>query len=272
MIIIDDPDDERYAAFRLNERGMASRADKRNDGGAGLFLAEGDLVVERALDAGCVPVAGLVDRDRPPAVTDRLTCPVYGAGDAVRQAVTRLGMPQRIVALFERPARPSAPAVLAEARRVVVLEGIDNPANVGAIVRNATALGWDALVLDHTSADPLARRALRAAMGTTFVLPHARTTSLANDLATIDDLTLIALTPDATAPSIDEVRTSGRIGLLIGSERDGLSDELLARGQPTRIPMTDGVDSLNAAAATAVACYAFRPDVAGQTSVVDNSR
>ncbi len=259
MIILDDPDDERYAAFRLNERGLASRADKRNDGGAGMFLAEGDLVVERALDAGCVPVAGLVDRHRPPTVASRLDCPVYGAGDAVRQAVTRLGMPQRIVALFERPPRPSARDLLDLGERIVVLEGIDNPANVGAIVRNAIALGWDALVLDHTSADPLSRRALRAAMGTTFELPHARTTELANDVATSDDLTLLALTPDPTAPTLDEVAALGRIGLLIGSERDGLSDELLAEGQPVRIPMAADVDSLNAAAATAIACYVLGP-------------
>ncbi|NQY55373.1 MAG: RNA methyltransferase [Ilumatobacteraceae bacterium] len=258
MIILDDPDDERYAAFRLNERGLASRADKRDDAGAGLFLAEGDLVVERALDAGCVPVAGLVDRNRPPSIAERLDCPVYAAGEQVRQAVTRLGMPQRIVALFERPARPSARDLLTQSKRVVVLEGIDNPANVGAIVRNAVGLGWDALVLDHTSADPLSRRALRAAMGTIFALPHARTTALAGDVAAAVDTEFLALTPDPQAAVIADVRRSGPVGLLVGSERDGLSNTMLERGTPVRIPMADGVDSLNAAAATAIACYALR--------------
>ncbi|MEM8620350.1 MAG: RNA methyltransferase [Actinomycetota bacterium] len=260
MIIIEDPDDPRYAAFRRNERGLASRADKRDDGGAGLFLAEGDLVVERALDAGCIPVAGLVDRDRPPSIADRLDCPVYAAGERVRQAVTRLGMPQRVVALFERPPRPPARDLLAQSRRVVVLEGIDNPANVGAIVRNATALAWDALVLDHTSADPLSRRALRAAMGTTFALPHARTTSLLDDLRdAADNLTLVALTPSPGARALSDVVPSERLGLLIGEERSGLSRGLISLGQPARIPMAPGIDSLNAAAATAIACYALRP-------------
>ncbi|MFK8024130.1 MAG: TrmH family RNA methyltransferase [Ilumatobacter sp.] len=258
IVVIEDPDDERFTQFRLNERGLASRADKRNDAGAGLFLAEGDLVVQRAHDAGCVPLAALVDVDRVPDIAATLACPVYAGGDHVRQVVSGLGMPQSIIALFHRPARPSVPEIFASARRVVVLEAVDNPANVGAIIRNAAGLGWDGIVLDHTSADPLARRSLRVAMGTAFTLPHARTTRLGNELQALDDVALYAMTPGDAAISLDEVDAPDRCAVLIGAERSGLSNELLAISTPVKIPMHGGVDSLNAAAASAVACYALR--------------
>ena len=95
IIPIEDPDDPRFRQFRLNERGLASRAEKRDDAGAGLFFAEGDLVIERALAAGCVPVAALVDIDDVPALAAELGCPVYGGGMDVRRVVTGLGYPHR---------------------------------------------------------------------------------------------------------------------------------------------------------------------------------
>lgn len=257
-IIIEDPDDERYRQFRLNERGLASRADKRDDAGAGRFLAEGDLVVARAIDAGCRAIAALVDVERVPAVAGRLDCPVYGGGLEVRQAVSRLGMPLSIIAIFERPPRPTVAALAAACRRLVVVEGVDNPSNIGGIVRNAAALGWDGLILDHTSADPFARRSLRVAMGTTFSLPHARTTTLADDVAALTGFERYALTPDPDATPLDEVQPGPLVAIMVGAERAGLSERLLATATPVRIPMAGGVDSLNAAAATAVACWALR--------------
>ncbi len=258
VIVLDDPDDERFAQFRLNERGLASRADKRDDAGAGRFLAEGDLVVERALAARCVPVAALVDVRRVPPLAARLACPVYAGGDEVRRIVTGLGMAQSIIALFHRPARPTVAELARRCRRMVVLEAVDNPANVGAIVRNAAGLGWDGLVLDHTSADPLARRSLRVAMGTVFSLPHARTTSLADDLRSLEGVALYALTPDPEATRLDRIEPGERCAVMIGSERSGLSNELLDLATPVTIPMQGGVDSLNAAAASAIACWALR--------------
>lgn len=262
IVVVDDPDDERFAQFRLNERGLASRADKRNDAGAGMFLAEGDLVVERALDAGCQPVAALVDPARVPPVAARLSrvdTPVYAGGDDVRRVVSGLGMPQSIIALFHRPARPTVARLAATSRRIVVLEAVDNPANVGSIIRNAAGLGWDGLILDHTSADPLARRSLRVAMGTAFTLPHARTTSLTDDLRVLrPDIELYAMTPDHDAVALDAVHAGHRVAVLVGSERAGLSEELLDLATPVRIPMAAGVDSLNAAAATAIACWELR--------------
>mgnify|MGYP005811566523 CR=1 FL=1 len=257
VIRIDDPDDPRVAPFRLSERRLASRADRRDDAGAGMFLAEGDLVVERALDAGCEPVAALVDSARVPAVASALDCPVYGGGDRFRAHVAGLGVAAPVIALFRRPPRPSVAELAARCDRLVVAEGVDNPANVGSIVRNAAALGWQGLVLDHTSADPLARRSLRVAMGTVFALPHARTTRLVDDLAALDGFTLYALTPDPAAADIGSIAPTPKRAVLIGSERAGLSAELLEFAVPVRIPMFGGVDSLNAAAATAVACYAL---------------
>ena len=255
-----EPGDERLAVFRLNERGLATRGDKRDDAGAGLFLAEGDLVVTRALDAGCRPFAGLADGERVPPVAQRIVdagVEVYVGGEDMRRVVTGLGTPQPIVALFHRPPRPSAQELISRSTRLVIVEGVDNPANVGAIVRNAAAFGWDGLLLDHTSADPLARRALRVAMGTAFTLPHARTRRLLDDLREHADLTLYALTPDPTAVDIGTITPSPRRAVVIGSERAGLSAEIMELATPVRIPMASGVDSLNAAAAAAVACYAL---------------
>lgn len=261
FVAIPAADDPRLAVFRLNERGLASRTDKRDDTGAGLFLAEGDLVVERALAAGCRPYLGLADGSRIPAVADRVIAAgadVYVGGDDLRRHVAGLGMPHPIIALFHRPPRPSAPELFRSAQRLVVVEGVDNPANVGSIVRNAAALGWDGLVLDHTSADPLARRSLRVAMGTAFALPHARTRHLADELRAIaDDVELYALTPGDDARDIRSVRPTGRRAVIVGSERAGLGNDVLSIATPVRIPMAGGVDSLNAAAAVAVACYAL---------------
>ncbi len=256
--MIEDPDDPLFRQFRLNERGLASRTEKRDDAGAGLFFAEGDLVIERALASGCVPVAALVDTEHVPDLAGSLTCPVYGGGIEIRRLVTGLGYPHPIVALFERPARPRVAQLAARATRLVVLEAVDNPANVGSVIRNAAAFGFDGLILDHTSADPLARRSLRVAMGTAFALPHARTRRLADELGQLADWQLLAMTPDPSAMSIDDVEAGERVAVLIGSERAGLSDALLDMSTRVRIPMADGVDSLNAAAATAVACFALR--------------
>lgn len=264
-IRIDSVDDERLAPFRLRDRGLTTRADKRDDAGSGLFLAEGDLVVSRALAARCRPIAALADAERVPAVADRLGIDVLVGGDEIRRLVTGLGMPHPIVAVFERPARPSAVSLLARSHRLVVAEQVDNPANIGGIVRNAAGLGWDGLLLDTSSADPLSRRALRVAMGTAFTLPHARTTdllALLTDEAESGRRDLLALTPDPSAPSIDaiaaELDPSRARAILIGSERAGLSDAVLERCQPVRIEMATGVDSLNAAAASAIACFALR--------------
>ena len=263
MILIDDADDPRVACFRRNERGLTNRRQRRNDEGDGLFMAEGDLVVERALDAGCTAVIALVDAAKPPPITDRLPAdvPIYAGGDRVRAMVTQLGTPQGIVALFARPARVSVEALAQHATRLIVAEAVDNPINIGSIVRNAVALGWDGMIFDYTSADPLSRRSLRVSMGQAISFPAARSIDLPADLRhlTAGGFAVCALTPSSDADDIGSIAVTEKMCIVIGSERSGLSVEAVtACTHRARIPMADAVDSLNAAAATAIACYALR--------------
>jgi tRNA G18 (ribose-2'-O)-methylase SpoU len=264
MIVIDDPDDGRIAQFRMRERGINTRADRREQTGAGLFVAEGDLVVARALDAGYEAVTAFFDVAAPPPVIHRFGPDVeqYAGTEDVRRAGMGLGVPLSIVALFRRPS-PLDPNALAGGHRIVALEAVDNPVNIGTVVRSASALGWNGLLLDRTSADPLARRALRVSMGTSFVLPFARSESLVDTVrAARDSGTLVvalALADDATPLSCVLPAAHQPVMLLLGAERTGLSDELLdAASLRATIAMAPGVDSLNAAAAAAVACYALR--------------
>lgn len=264
LVVIDDPDDPRVAPFRLNERGLANRPQRRDLGGDGLLMAEGDLVVERALEAGCRAVLALVDRDRPPAVAARLDpdVPLYAGGDRLRAAVTKLGMPYSIVALFERPPRPTADDLASRTSRLILVEAVDNPANVGSIVRNGLALGWEGMLLDDTSADPLARRSLRVSMGHAFHFPHARTADLPETISEMraDGWFVVALTPSADAIGLEHQQPMPRTAIVVGSERAGLSAAALqAANCRVAIDMAHGVDSLNAAAATAIACWHLRP-------------
>lgn len=272
LIPIEDPNDERLAPFRLRERSLNTRADRRERVAAGLFVAEGDLVVERALKAGCVPVAAFVDAENPPEVVQQFgpDVTVYGGGTEVRRMGTGLGVPLSVVALFRRPAPLDAESV-AKGRRVIALEAVDNPVNVGTVIRSAAALGWHGLLLDRTSADPLSRRALRVSMGTSFALPFARAASLVDHIreAREGGTLVVALTPAAGAMPLEGVLPGWRqhVMLVVGSERAGLSKAVLDVCSVTAcIPMAGGVDSMNAAAAVAVACYALRPRLNAGTS------
>lgn len=266
--LVDDPDDPRLARFRLGERGLTNRLQRRDDSGDGLFMAEGDLVVERVLGAGCVPVAALVDAQRPPDVALRLqqSIEVYAGGERMRAIVTRMGMPYSVIALFERPQRASLAELAATATRLVVCEAVDNPVNVGSIVRNALGLGWGGLVVDGTSCDPLARRSMRVSMGQALALPHARVDDAPDAIRWLTDggWSVVALTPAHDArplddPSLDAMR-SGRVALVVGSERSGLTTEAMSAATArVAIPMHADVDSLNVAAASAIACWHLRP-------------
>ena len=265
MILIEDPNDARIAMFRMRDRALNTRADRRESGGSGLFIAEGDLVVERALAAGCVPVGAFVDSAGPPPVLAGFgdQAEIFCADEDVRRLGMGLGVPLSIVALFKRPPRLD-PRAIADHRRVVALEAVDNPVNVGTVVRSAAALGWGGLLLDRTSADPLARRALRVSMGNSFVLPFGRAESLVEivDEARATGTLVVAMTPLPGSMPLHSVLPAHRqrVMLVIGSERTGLSADLLdAASVHASIPMAEGVDSMNAAAAAAIACYALRP-------------
>jgi tRNA G18 (ribose-2'-O)-methylase SpoU len=255
-IPIEDPADARLRPFGMSDRQLRLHAAAAH----GWFLAESDLVVARALEAGCRPVCALVDPARVPPVAASLPDPVFGAGDAVRRAVTRLGVVQPVLAVFERPA-PADAAALATGDRLVVVQGVDNPSNVGAIVRNAAALGWDGLVLDAGSADPLARRSLRVAMGTAFSLPCARVDDVEPYVRSlrVHGVTALALTPSVDAVDLAALAAPARVAIVLGSERTGLADDVLAAcTHRVRIALAPGIDSLNVAAATAIACHHLR--------------
>jgi len=256
VIVVADPGDPRLRPFGMTDRQLRFQG----TGAHGWFLAEGDLVAERALEAGCRAVMALVDPDHVPAVVASLDVPVYGAGDGVRRAATRLGVVQPVLAVFERPAAADG-RELASAERLVVVQGVDNPSNVGAIVRNAAGLGWDGLVLDAGSADPLARRSLRVAMGTAFTLPWARVDDVEAYVAALgaSGVATFAMTPADGAVDLGTVVAPTRAAIVLGSERAGLTAGLLAVcSTRVRIPLAAGVDSLNVAAATAIACHHLR--------------
>ncbi len=267
IVPVTDAADTRLDPFRWRERQLASRTERREQVGAGMFVAEGDLVVSRAIESGAIPVALLCDTRQAEVLSPRVTeaVPVFVGDDALRKEVTGLGVPLSATGLFVRPALVDPGALLDACAHVVVLEAIDNPTNVGAILRSVAALGWDGILLDATSADPLARRALRVSMGTALSVPFAR----GGDGASIAQLLssrgfdTYATTPDSSAADISRVdRPRGaRTALLLGSERTGLGPELLsAAATRVRIPMHAGTDSLNVGAAAAIALHVLGPN------------
>jgi tRNA G18 (ribose-2'-O)-methylase SpoU len=234
---------------------------QRRNGGP-LFIAEGDLVTERALAAGCEPVAVLCSEKGARRLAEfapdyeRYT---FYATEELRRNVTGLGVPLEVISLFKRPEPDRADELLQRFRFGVFADNVDNPVNVGSIARNMAAMGWDALFLDDNSADPLARRALRVSMGNAFHVPHARVANTAEFVRAAADagVATIALTPSTDAVPLRKVQLGDQRRLMVlGSERDGLPDEVLnACTLRVRIEMQEGIDSLNVAAASAVACY-----------------
>ena len=266
LTTVDDPTDPRLDPFRWRDRQLASRSDRAEKVGAGMFVAEGDLVVDRAFAAGCTPVALLCDEEFGERYAhDHPLLDVHVGSEPLRREVTGLGVPLRATGLFVRPALRDPDDLVVSARRFVIAEAVDNPTNLGAIIRSAAALGWDALLLSHGSADPLARRALRVSMGSGLTLPFARLADgdTVGDLLERHACDSYGLTPAPDATDIASVRTdpSRRTALLLGSERDGLRPDTM-EGLHTlvRIPMHAGVDSLNVGAAAAIALHALGPD------------
>jgi len=227
------------------------------DGRGGLLLAEGARVVDRCLQAGHHLRALLVST----AYSGPLPSPAVPTlvlDPEEIQRLTGFGAMREMLGAFDRPPDPTASQVLPSARRVLVLEGVMNPSNVGTIIRSATALGVDATLIGPGSADPFGRRALRTSMGAALVHPWAITADPVADLRA-HGFALLALTPDeAATPLPRAVRelVGRRVALALGSEGEGLSDRLVAAADDrVTIPMAPGVDSLNVAAAAAVASW-----------------
>jgi tRNA G18 (ribose-2'-O)-methylase SpoU len=261
---VDDPDDPRIADFvGLRDRELAGPRERgRRVPGAGLFVAEGDVVVERALRAGYRLRAALVDATRgdalPPHVPPDAT--VFTAAPPVLERITGLGVHRGMLATFERRPVPSPGEVLAPAHRVIVLERVSNPTNLGVIIRSAAGLGVDAVLLDPTCTDPLYRRVARVAMGEGYAFPWAWLPRLPGGLDVVREagFRLLALTPDGGATPLDRVRVGPgeRVALLFGAEGPGLSEATLgAADERVCIPMRGGVDSLNVGVAAGIACW-----------------
>ena len=227
------------------------------DGRGGLLLAEGARVVDRCLGAGhhmrALLVSTAYNGPLPSPAVPTLTIDP----DEI-QRLTGFGAMREMLGAFDRPADPVAADVLPTARRVLVLEGVANPSNVGTIIRSATALGVDATLIGPGSADPFGRRALRTAMGAALAHPWAITADPLADLRA-HGFTVLALTPDADATPLPEALSplgDGPVALMLGAEGPGLTPAALAAAdERVTIPMAPGVDSLNVAAAATVACW-----------------
>ncbi|MCU1378658.1 MAG: tRNA/rRNA methyltransferase (SpoU) [Acidimicrobiales bacterium] len=262
-IPVDDPADPRIEEF-LGLRDHELRRRREAPGGdlEGIFIVEGDIVVERALRAGYRMRSALVDATRSAPLPTGIgpDVAVYAAGPEVVLRITGMGVHRGVMASMDRRIEPTAAEVLAGATRVVVLENVNNPTNLGVIARSAVALGIDGLLLDPSCCDPLYRRASRVAMGEVFALPWARTERFPRGLDVLADhgFSLLALTPDPTAESIDDLvlDPSDKAALVLGAEGPGLTDETMDRiGRRIRIPLHGGVDSLNVGVAAGIACY-----------------
>lgn len=268
-IPVEDPGDARIADFvGLRDHDLRRRREDVGGDLAGLFVAEGDVVVSRALRAGYRCRAVLVDATRRQPVPDDVLAAaevVYEAGVRVLERITGMGVHRGMLATFDRRPLPSVATVLADARRVVVLENVVNPTNLGVIARTAAAFGVDALLIDRTSCDPLYRRASRVAMGEIFALPYTRVDRLPGSLTPLVELgfRLVALTPAADARTLasfaGDLGAEDRVALLLGAEGHGLADETMTRCERVRIPIDPRVDSLNVGAAAAVAMAAISP-------------
>ena len=231
----------------------------------GVFVAEGDLVVERALRSGYELVSILIDGRRSKPLPDAIpeSVPIYAAGTAVLQRITGYHLHRGMLACFHRRPLLSVGEVVEDARTVVVLEGINNPTNLGVILRCAAGLGVDAFLLDPTCCDPLYRRSGRVSMGEAYALPYARLDAFPAGLEPLGErgYTIVALTPALDADDIDllHVGPDEPVAIVLGAEGPGLTPAALdAADRRVRIPMSGTVDSINVGSAAAVAFHALR--------------
>ncbi|GGZ93678.1 TrmH family RNA methyltransferase [Streptomyces echinoruber] len=261
LITVDDPDDPRLRDYTdLTDVELR----RRREPAEGLFIAEGEKVIRRARAAGYETRSMLLSAkwvDTLRDVIDALPAPVYVVDPELAERVTGYHVHRGALASMRRRPLPAAAGLLAGARRVAVLESVNDHTNIGAIFRSAAALGMDAVLLSPDCADPLYRRSVKVSMGAVFAVPYARVETWPKGLEAIREagFTLLALTPDEQARSLDEAAPHRRdkVALMLGAEGDGLSTRALAAAdERVRIPMSHGVDSLNVAAAAAVAFYA----------------
>lgn len=256
---VTDPTDPRLADYRaLTDVELRTRWEPPH----GLFIAEGELVLRRALRAGYRLRSVLVDAKRVDQVADLETgdTPVYAGTPEVLRATTGFNVHRGLLASFHRRPLPSPEQLLATAHSLAILEDVNTHTNIGAIFRGAAGLGVEGVLLSPSCADPLYRRSVRVSMGQVFAVPYARLPAWPDGLDAVRDagFTLLALTPAPDALPIQRLSAADRArpALLLGAEGPGLSPAALAKSdRRVVIPMRGGVDSLNVAAAAAVAFW-----------------
>lgn len=276
---VDDPADPRLADYvRLREVELRTRTETEH----GVFIAEGEKVVRRAVDAGFSVRSFLMAARWMESLAATLQAagddvPCYLAPDPVVEAVTGFHVHRGALAALHRRPLPAVGDLLSGARRVVVLEDVNDHANVGAVFRAAAAFDVDTVLISPRCADPLYRRAVKVSMGAALLVPWTRMDNWYDGLAALRraGLRLLALTPAAEAVPLAAASLDGPVALLLGAEGEGLSRRWLAEAdQHVRIPMSRGVDSLNVGAAAAVVCYELArrsPDLAGQATAAQGS-
>jgi tRNA G18 (ribose-2'-O)-methylase SpoU len=264
---ITDPADERVRDyFALTDVALRTRVEPER----GLYLAESEKVIRRALAAGHRPRSFLLGRRWLTDLADLVeraesrSVPVYVASAAVIEAMTGFHLHRGALASMHRPRLVAPEVLLRDASRVVILEDMVDHTNVGAVFRSAAALGVDAVLVTPRCADPLYRRAVRVSMGTVFQVPWTRLDPWPGGLQVLAEsgFTVAAFALADGATSLDDLVSEppARLAMIFGAEGDGLS-RLVVRDADlvVRIPMAPGVDSLNVAAASAVAMWALRP-------------
>ena len=249
---------------RLTEAQLLNRFEPAK----GLFIAESPKVIHRALDGGCIPVSMLMERkDIDGSAAEILTrcpeIPVYTADEDLLCNLTGYHLTRGVLCAMRRPKLPTLEEICAQAKRIVILENVQNPTNVGAIFRSAAALGMDAVLLTPGCSNPLYRRSARVSMGTVFQIPWTFTGPWPEDLETLQKLgfktAAMALSDNSVSIEDPALMAEEKLAVLMGSEGDGLTEQTIAACDYTvKIPMYHGVDSLNVAAASAVAFWQLR--------------
>lgn len=263
IVPVDDPADPRLRDYTGLTDVVLRRLSEPADG---LYLAESAKVIERALGAGHRPRSVLLQQkwlDELTPVLEPYDIPVYLAEPAVLAGITGFAMHRGAIASMHRPPLTPVADVLRDARRVVVLEDIVDHTNVGAIFRAVAGLGADAVLVTPRCADPFYRRAVRVSMGTVLQIPWTRLAEWPAGAGQLHEagfeIAALALADDATDLAAYAADPPDRVALLLGTEGDGLSQPALAAADTVvTIPMSRGVDSLNVAAASAVALWALR--------------
>ena len=259
----DAPELDVYA--RLTENQLLNRAEPEK----GMFIAESPKVIERALNAGCVPVSCLVEKRQIENETEEVMevlkrcsqVPVYTAEFEVLTKLTGFALTRGMLCAMYRPGLPTMGEICRNTRRIAVLEEVVNPTNVGAIFRSAAALNMDAVILTAGCSNPLYRRAIRVSMGTVFQIPwtifdrnHAWPHPAMEQLEKLGFKTAaMALTDQSVCIDDPSILAEEKLAIVLGTEGDGLARNTISDCDYTiRIPMAHGVDSLNVAAASAV--------------------